>query len=156
MAASNKNLKQSAEGIFAPQHYSSLIDDYEYAQGENGAAFVTLKTPQKEFTFANSVDVAGSSEYEDGAKRCLTVEFFGSSGADATFTAIAVRGNRTYPIQGVKVAGGELDIVGIPGENSGPIKPGMIVEFRKPAGSNFKIEWTEPTGGTVSAVATVI
>lgn len=157
MAGNTKRLKEAGGGIYAPQHYNAEVDDYEYAQGADGAAFVTIKNPQKEVTFASATNTAGSKVYVDKEKRSITVEFFGSvPAATATFTAWAVRGTRKYLIQGVKVAGGEIDLVGIGSEDTTLIKPGMVVEFDKPAGSDFEIQWTAPTGGTVSAIGTIV
>lgn len=91
MAGNTKKLKESGDGIYAPQHYNAGIDDYEYAQGAEGAAYVTIKNPQKDFTFASGTNVAGSKAYSDVAERGITVEFFGSAaGATATFTALSL------------------------------------------------------------------
>lgn len=129
----------------------------------NGALRVVLATEGSEgllqafeFTPTGGATAAGSKQYVAEGVKIVTIEIYGSAeGATANFTAYANNNGRRYALQGVKQAGGEIDIVGIGTDAASIIKPGMIVEFTKPAGSALELQWTAPTGGKVYATAKI-
>lgn len=149
MAANTKLLKEAGGGAYAPQHYNASIDDYEYTQGADGSAFVTIKKRRTTFVFADNTNAAGSNTYSYADEEYVTIEVYGSgSEVTANFSANLVIGSRKYPAQGIKLTG----IVEV---FSGPIKPGCIVRFIKPADTSLELAWDVPVGGYVSAKATV-
>ncbi|WP_211746438.1 hypothetical protein [Paenibacillus sp. Marseille-Q4541] len=100
---------------------------------------------QEEFVFANAVTTAGSKQYTAAGKKDVVITFLGPG--SAIFTAKLISYGVALPIQGVRKTG-VIDIVDT-------AKSGEMVEFEKPAGSILEISWTAPTGGAVSAKATV-
>lgn len=149
-------------GMYATPIQSIVYDsagnkrNFGDALTNNGAMRVVLATEgseglleRLELTPTGGASAAGSKQYIADGVKILTIEIYGSvEGATANFTANAVNGGRKYSLPGVKQAGGDIDILTT-------FTPGMIVEITKPAGSNFELSWTAPTGGKVYAVATI-
>lgn len=100
----------------------------------------------EDYTFADGVTAAGSKTYTGSEKKTITVTFLGPG--NATFTASLLSNGSKFSLQGVRETG-RIGLVNT-------AVPGEIVSFDKPAGIDFELSWTSPTGGEVSAKAVVV
>ncbi|WP_429368688.1 hypothetical protein [Paenibacillus sp. DS2015] len=150
MPGSNKELKKTKTGSVAPQFFNPDTDDYEYAQGKDGASFVSIKKDAHEtITLINALAVAGNGEYAAVTAKSITVEFYGSAvGTTATFSFYLVGLSGTK-----RVFAGIRKTVSIEQVTTAVV--GDIVSFSVPAGYKLRIENTVAVGGTVTAKGTV-
>lgn len=149
MVASNKDLKKAKGGLAAPQHYNAKIDDFEYAQGENGASFVTVRNPvlDVDLQLAAVSPGAGNPFMPTTGNYTLTCEITGTSTSRTVVFEIAGPSGVYIPTTAYNVA--DPTKYG-PQTTGGSDTAPESWQVDVPAGFSFRARLSAVAGGNVT------